>query len=223
MGEFLATWSSFAGIFTAAFVMGLTGAMSPGPLLAFTITSAAKRGPYVGLLIVLGHGILESTLVVLIFVGAATFLKNPAVLRAVGGAGAVVLATMGVMMLRDLPKMSLAAAVSGARAAAGTLGIENPVLGGVVLTALNPTFPVWWAGMGVAMVAKYGTTVENVCVFYAGHITSDLAWYLAVSLVIGHGRQFISDRVYRIFIGICAAALVAFAVLFAHAAITGRR
>jgi len=223
MGDVLASWSSFAGIFAAAFVLGLSGAMTPGPLLAFTISSAAKRGPYVGFLIVLGHGILESTLVVLIFLGVATFLKSPLVLRIVGGAGAVVLATMGVMMLRDLPKMSLAAAVSGARGGGGTLGIENPVLGGLALTALNPTFPVWWAGMGVAMVAKYGTTVENICVFYAGHITSDFVWYLAVSLVIGHGRQFISDRVYRIFIGICAAALVAFAVLFAHAAITGHR
>jgi threonine/homoserine/homoserine lactone efflux protein len=205
-------------IFWIAFVLGLSGAMSPGPLLAYTVHSAARRGWTVGALVVVGHGIVESTLVALIFVGAATFLTNPATLRIVGGVGAILLALMGAMMLLDAKKLSF----SRIREGTGHVSrIDHPILGGVAMTAVNPMFPLWWAALGVSMVTTYGTNVTNLAVFYAGHITSDLLWYVTVSTIVGQGRSFISDRVYRFFIAGCALFLVCFAVKFGYAALTG--
>ena len=187
--------------------------MTPGPLLAFTVNSAAKRGSSVGFLIVLGHAIIESTLVITIFVGAATFLTDKTLLRVIGGVGAAVLAAMGVMMLRGLKNLSFSAILSGTSTPSK---VEHPLLGGIPLTAVNPTFPVWWAGLGLGLVTTYGTSVANVAVFYAGHITADLVWYLFISLAVGHGRRFISDRTYRLFIGACALFLVWLALTFAR-------
>jgi threonine/homoserine/homoserine lactone efflux protein len=212
--------SAFIGIFIAAFITGLSGALQPGPLLAFTIGNAAKRGPYVGALIALGHGILESTLVILIFIGADAFLRNSdTLLRCVSGIGAAVLAAMGVMMLRGLPKMSLSAIITGSSEA--TSRIENPVLGGIVVTAVNPTVPIWWLGAGTALIRYYAPNVQSLAFFYAGHLTSDIAWYLMISLIIGYGRNVISDRVYRAFVAICAVALIGLAAFFAYGAVTG--
>ncbi len=52
-----------------SFVIGLSGAMAPGPLLTITIAESIKRGPWVGPLIVLGHGVLELTMVIAIISG----------------------------------------------------------------------------------------------------------------------------------------------------------
>ena len=205
----------------------------PGPLLAFTISSAAQRSPYVGFLVILGHGIFESTLVVLIFLGAATFLGDPTLLRILGGLGAAVLVYMGVMMLRDVPKISLKDTVRKAIGADGSgseeagaikpagSALRNPILVGLLFTVLNPTFPIWWAGVGFGLVAKYGTNATNVAVFYAGHISADLLWYVTIGLVVGYGKAFISDRAYRIFMAVCATFLIFLGLSFAHGAAKG--
>ena len=205
-------------IFFYSFVTGLGGALMPGPLLSFTIHQAAKKGYRVGFLVVLGHGILESSLVMAIFVGAARFLSSQPLLRAVSGVGAVVMCLLAVLMLRDARKLSLSEVLKGG---SGNSKIDNPVLGGILMSGLNPTFPLWWATVGLTLVAKFGTTVQNVITFYAGHITSDFLWYVFVSSAVGFGRHVIPDRVYRLFIASCALFLAGFGLYFAFCALTG--
>ena len=205
-------------IFFFGFTTGLSGAVMPGPLLAFTVDQAARKGYRVGFLVAVGHGIIESTLVAAIFIGAANFLTNLTVLRLIAGLGATVMGAMGVMMLRDVPKISLAAVLKNE---APKSKVDNAVAGGFLMTVLNPTFPVWWATGGLILVAKFGTTVPNVTVFYAGHIMADVVWYATVSSLVGFGRHGISDRMYRMFIGACAVFLVGFATYFAYCGITG--
>jgi len=210
--------SRFVQIFVFSFTVGLTGAMTPGPLLAFTVHQAAKKGYSVGFLVVLGHAIIESSLVIAIFVGAAKFLQNKSVLRAISAVGAVVMGLLALLMLNDARTISLSAILSSA---SSNTRFDNSVLGGIVMSGFNPTFPLWWATVGLALVAKYATTVANGVVFYAGHVTSDLIWYGAVSCAIGFGRHLISDAVYRCSMAVLALALAGFAVYFAYAAVTG--
>ena len=65
---------SLAGIFITSFLVGLSGALMPGPVLTVTISQVASRGFLAGPLIVLGHGILELSLVAAVTLGLGRFI-----------------------------------------------------------------------------------------------------------------------------------------------------
>mgnify|MGYP000862952647 CR=1 FL=1 len=76
-------------LFITAFLVGLSGAMMPGPLLTVTIAESARRGFKAGPLIVLGHAILELALIIALLAGLSFYLKKPlvtTVISIVGGA-----------------------------------------------------------------------------------------------------------------------------------------
>ena len=88
-------------IFSTAFVVGLSGAMMPGPLLTLTIGESARRGFAAGPLVVLGHALLEGALVVALVLGLASLLGAPAVGRSIAVVGGVFLIYLGWGMARD--------------------------------------------------------------------------------------------------------------------------
>ncbi|MDQ0287611.1 threonine/homoserine/homoserine lactone efflux protein [Desulfofundulus luciae] len=88
-------------IFSTAFVVGLSGAMMPGPLLTVTIGESARRGFAAGPLIVLGHALLEGTLVIALALGLASLLTAPVVGRSIAVVGGIFLIYLGWGMARD--------------------------------------------------------------------------------------------------------------------------
>jgi threonine/homoserine/homoserine lactone efflux protein len=203
---------SLLTIFFSSFVVALSGALMPGPLLTVTISESPRRGTVTGPLLIAGHGILELALVIGIFLGLAPFLKNPAVFTAIALAGAVILLYMAVGMFRALPRLSLA---SDRPSAAG----HPLVLTGILMSLANPYWTVWWITIGLGYILQsrqYG--IAGIAFFYAGHILADFAWYTAVSTAVSKGRHLLSDRLYRALTAICAAFLVVFAVYFLFSA-----
>ena len=61
---------SFLVLFFSSFVVALSGALMPGPLLAVTLGNSPHYGWKFGPLAILGHGILELGLVSLVFLGS---------------------------------------------------------------------------------------------------------------------------------------------------------
>ena len=195
-------------IFVTSFVIALSGALMPGPLLTITLSESARRGFYAGPLIVLGHGILELFLLLLLLLGLAPILKNDQVIGSVGVVGAVVLIWMAVGMIRSLPSLSLERVAKESKSA-------NPVWAGVLMSLANPYWIIWWATIGLGYIL-YSFTVGllGVAAFFAGHILADLAWYATVSFAVSHGRRFMSDKIYKGVIACCAVALLGFAIYF---------
>ena len=64
---------SLIAIFTSSFIIALSGALMPGPLLTFTVSESPQRGAITGPLVILGHGILELALVLALLSGMAPF------------------------------------------------------------------------------------------------------------------------------------------------------
>ena len=74
-------------IFTTAYVVALSGALMPGPLLTVTIKESLQHGWRSGLLISAGHGLTEITLLALFALGLNRLLHLQwiSVLIGIGG------------------------------------------------------------------------------------------------------------------------------------------
>jgi len=79
----------------------------PGPVLTLAISETTRRGFWAGPLIVLGHAILEITLLVLLILGFADLIRKPGLLGVVGIAGGAVLLWMSFDMLRGIRHLRL--------------------------------------------------------------------------------------------------------------------
>ncbi len=193
------------GIFISAFLIGFSGAMMPGPLLGVTIDGSLKRGWKAGPLLVLGHGILEFTLIIIMVFGLKDFFTNPKVAGLIGLLGGAFLANMGYGMLKSGIKKTVYLENQEYKAGIGK-GLKNLVLVGILVSATNPYFIMWWATTGVESVRwAYTLGYLGVLFFFLGHILSDLTWYSTVSITLSRGRELISNNAYRwliIFLGI---------------------
>lgn len=198
-------------IFASSFVIALSGALMPGPLLTATISESSRHGFVTGPLLIAGHAILELALVGAILLGLAPFFQRPEVFVATALSGSAILAWMAFGMFRSLPELTLSRPADPRRR-------HHPMISGILMSAANPYWIIWWATIGLGYILysrQFG--LRGVGCFFAGHILADLAWYSLVAATVAGGRRFLSDRLYRGLISVCAVVLVAFAGYFAYA------
>jgi len=197
-----------AGVPVTSFVVALSGALMPGPLLTITVGEATRRGFWAGPLIILGHGLLELTLVLLLLAGVGSILNQPVILGTVGLVGGGVLAWMGLGLLR-------ASRTSRLQFEGNADTGLHPVWSGIFMSLANPYWLIWWLTIGLGYVifaAKFG--LLGVFLFFAGHILADLAWYTLVSAAVAYGRNFFTDGLYRGFLAGCGCFLFLFSGYF---------
>lgn len=197
-------------IFSTSFLLALSGAMMPGPLLTVTVSESTRRGVIAGPLMILGHGLLELVLVVALLAGLAPFLVRDDVFIAIALFGGSILLWMGFSMFRELPNLSLQVQSSEEKQ-------KNLIISGVVLSAINPYWLIWWASIGIGYIMhSLKTGLIGVVAFFVGHIFADLAWYAFISFGIAKGRHLFSDLIYRRLIGACAVFLILFGCWFIY-------
>jgi threonine/homoserine/homoserine lactone efflux protein len=200
-------------IFGTAFVVGLSGAMMPGPLLAVSISESAKRGFRAGPLLVLGHAIVELLLLVALVWGLSEFLEQNLVAGIVGVVGGLFLLGMAFALVRQARRAVSPLEVSPQSARSGRWLLVT----GAVLSVANPLWILWWATVGTTWVLwslSLAAGAIGVVVFYLGHILSDLGWYSMVSLVVSRGKRLMSLRVYRGLLLACGVALIGMGIYF---------
>ncbi len=217
---------SMIGIAVTSFLVGLSGAMMPGPVLSVTIGETAARiragragdssrraqlrAALAGPLVVLGHGLLEILLIVAVILGLGKVLGRGPIIGTVGVLGGGVLLWMGWGMLAGLRTLRLSAAEESSSR-------MHPVLAGILTSLSNPYWAIWWAGVGLNYIAhslQFG--LLGLTFFYLGHILSDLAWYSSVSVSLALGRRLLTDRTYRGLVTACAVFLVGVGLYFGY-------
>jgi threonine/homoserine/homoserine lactone efflux protein len=94
-------------------------------------------------------------------------------------------------------------------------------LSGIVISATNPYFLLWWAVIGLGFIMQSYDTygLGGVGIYYVGHICADFIWYGLVSTVVGTTRKFIKEKPYRIIIIVLGCLLVFFGGKFIYSAI----
>ncbi len=206
---------SLLTIFAGSFVVGLSGAMAPGPVLTVAISETLKRGFMAGPLIVLGHAILEIVLLILIAAGLGPFFQHPAVTTVFLSAGGAVLLWMGGQMIITNKKTT-----KDALNAKGAESPYGPVLAGIVLSLSNPLWIIWWVTVGMGFVMQsLQLGIAGLLSFYFGHILADLAWYSFVSFSVSAGRRLCPPMLYRVVFIVCGVALLCLGGLFITKAI----
>jgi threonine/homoserine/homoserine lactone efflux protein len=193
----------------SSFIIALSGALVPGPLFSITVAESAKRGASTGPLIIIGHGILEISLITLMILGITPFLTSPSAKTVISAIGGVVLIYMGYRLIKDARVARLFL----------TRGEEkrglHPVFTGIVGSVSNPYWSIWWVTIGLGyLVSSLKFGFLGVVVFFIGHIMADLAWYSLISLAVAKGKKMMGDRGYRSLLYVCGVFLVFFGVWF---------
>ncbi|MCP4755039.1 MAG: LysE family transporter [Proteobacteria bacterium] len=202
--------TSLAGIFISSFVIALSGALMPGPLLTVAISESSRKGFIVAPLLILGHGILELLLVIALMFGLAPILQQDSIFGIIALSGAVILLWMAFGMFRSLPTLTISYETGESRRG-------HLVLSGIFMSLANPYWTIWWATIGLGYILHCRAFGFNgVLFFFIGHVLADLAWYSIISFSIAKGRSFFNVSVYRGLIGLCACFLVVFAGYFGY-------
>ena len=222
---FINLLSEFWLIFSFSFLVALTGAMSPGPLLTYTIIKTAKtnkRGYLMGLWIITGHAILEMGIIILLLLGFSFVLKNIAVVRIIGVSGGLILILFGVSIIRDIFNGNISTSFLNSRDEPNkdpglieNKSIENPVFGGIMVSMSNPYWWVWWATIGFAFMIQFNISFKNwpkLLAFFLGHEAGDLIWYLLVSTLAFFGLRHMNRKAYYGILMFCAIFMVLFGI-----------
>jgi len=156
-------------ILVFSFLIALTGALSPGPLLTFTIYRSLKqkRGYLAGIYIVLGHATIEFVLIIALLAGSSFFLQNIVFLMLVGTIGGIFLIIFGVVVIRDVSKTNFDATFTFEKdKIKGFKG--NSFIGGIVVSLSNPFWTFWWAVIGLGFMVSKSTW--HFIVFYRSRV-----------------------------------------------------
>jgi len=228
MSESTGFFSTFWPIFSFSFLVALTGAMAPGPLLTYTIIQSVKtnrRGYLMGVWVIIGHALLEMGVIVLLLLGFSFVLKNMMVVRIIGTTGGIILAWFGAGIIRNVYTGNISTCFLEASDQPGRnptevkrKGLDNPVFGGALVSMSNPYWWIWWATVGSAFMLQYRIGWGSwplLAAFFVGHECGDLAWYLAVSSLLHWGKQRFSSRLYLGILSACGVFIIAFAIYLA--------
>lgn len=199
-------------IFIQSLLIGYSGAIMPGSLLTYTLDKSIKTGAKAGLMISIGHALLELILVILILLGIGQYLGTAFAQLIIGILGGIVLLFFGICMVKD----SLLGKVSIDFTNEANVKSGNLVIGSALVSAANPYFIVWWAAIGLGLIMNAYNTfgLIGVSLFYLGHILSDFTWYTFISLLVSKTRTFINLKVYKVIIAILGISLIGFGTSF---------
>ena len=155
-------------------LVSLSGVLMPGPVFA-TAIAEGRKNRHAGLLIAIGHAIIEVPIIItLFFIGV--FQLDALVRGAIGIAGGIVLIYFALSSLReskeDVKKL-------------------RGIIAGIALSSLNPYFIMWWITVGLVLAIKatfFGFLGLVSLIFF--HEICDFTWYEFVTLLSNKGAGF---------------------------------
>ena len=201
-------------IFLKSLLIGYSGAVMPGSLLTYTINQSLKVGWRAGLLVFIGHALLDLVLIMLLFMGLQELLGSIMVEVVIGFIGGIFLAAFGAFIIRDVVKKRMVLDLE--KSAATKKNKYGIIPAGAGVSISNPYYIIWWAGIGLGLLNEayllFG--IWGIVIFTAGHFLADLSWYLFVSLLIDKSRRFISQKAYNIIGVILGILVIGFGVYF---------
>ena len=187
-----------------AVIISLTGVMAPGPMTAVTI-GTGTRSPHAGVMVAVGHGIVEFPLMALIYYGLGGVLGIDYVRAAVLTLGGLFLLFMGVDMLRSV---KTAAKLTSSRS-------QKPLVAGILFSLGNVYFLIWWATVGASLLSKaVAFGLFGVMSFALVHWSCDFVWFYILSAMSYKGGNVFGIRFQKTTFVVCSVFLLFFSGMF---------
>ena len=190
----------------AVIVISISGVMSPGPLFAANVAYGLREGTKAGLKMAYGHTIVELPLVILLGIGVLSLEILPQFREIIALLGAISLFVFAGIQIRSVLKKPTTAFE----------GKHGPFLAGIMLSALNPFFLIWWFTIGFKLISDslVLASFAGIGIMFAFHIWMDYAWLCTVGFLSSKGKKILSSKNYNIFMIAISGVLVYFGIVF---------
>lgn len=188
-------------------IISISGVMSPGPLFASNVAYGVRWGWRSGIKIAYGHTVVELPLVILIGVGAISLGSLPQFREYVSILGAASLFMFAGLQIRSALKDPMPRQEPK----------RGPFFVGIMLSALNPFFLIWWLTIGIKLIsdALDAYSFIGIGMVFGFHIWMDYAWLGTVGFLSNKGKAVMSAKNYKVFMIILSGVLVYFGITFA--------
>jgi len=167
-------------------ITSLSGVMMPGPMFTVTLAKSLKS-PWAGVMVSLGHAVIEVPLILLVYFGLANFFQNEIVKLVLSVLGGGMIVWMGYDLFRARKKL----------AREGKDTSYNAFTAGILMSGLNPFFLVWWVTVGSLLLMNFTEAVGAWALpfFIIVHWLCDLVWLSLVSVFIYRTHSFWGEKV----------------------------
>ena len=194
-------------------IISASGVMSPGPLFAANITYGLREGVKSGIKIAIGHSIVELPLVILLGIGVFSLEIFPEFRTIISIFGAITLFVFAGIQIKTILKKNKNIALKPK---------QGPIVTGILLSALNPFFIVWWLTIGFKLIsdAMLIWAFAGILIVFVFHIWMDFAWLGITAFLASKSRKIISNRNYKIMILVLSLTLIYFGITFLMDAIS---
>jgi len=188
-------------------VISASGVLAPGPLFAATVSYGLREGTRAGFKMAIGHTIVELPLVILLGIGVFSLESFPEFRTIISIFGAITLFVFAIIQIRTTLR-GKELALSNPK--------QGPLIAGIVLSALNPFFIIWWLAIGFKLIsdAMLMWSFAGILIVFVLHIWMDYAWLGTVSFLASKSSKILSNKNYKILMIGLSLMLIYFGITF---------
>src|SRR5437763_1469074 len=134
-------------------IISSSGVLSPGPLFFANMLYGSRKGPSPAVKIAFGHTLVEFPLIMIVALGLLTYTQgflNTESLKLISLLGGL------AMLVFSLTQIISATKRSSNHKSYKFLWItdkKGPILAGIIFSALNPFFLIWWVTVGLKLIS----------------------------------------------------------------------
>ncbi|WP_048109579.1 LysE family transporter [Nitrosarchaeum koreense] len=188
-------------------LISVSGVMAPGPLFAANIAQGLRGGGKAGIQMAIGHTIVELPLVILLGVGVFSLEIFPEFRTIISILGATVLFVFAGLQIKTTLQRKDTKQFNPKHGA---------ILSGIILSALNPFFIIWWLSIGFKLIsdAMLIWAFTGILIVFALHIWMDFAWLYSIARLASKSAKILSSRNYKILMIVLSSMLIYFGISF---------
>ena len=181
------------GFLGLVIIISASGVMSPGPLFAANVMYGLREGKISGIKMAIGHTIVEFPLILILGIGFFSIENFPEIRTIITILGAAGLFGFALLQIRTVTKQKFSLE---------TKSRQGPLVAGILLSALNPFFIIWWLTIGLVLILEsiQNFGIVGIIILFLFHIWMDYVWLFTIAVFSSKAKNYLSKKHFKIII-----------------------